>query len=163
VAEKERQEGEEIGIPATGNLGEYTDEEIVELAASCWSSLTEASGGSSEMKTKVSFLLEALRARSPELLNPAFAKALTHAYACGRLTANEAADRPSARRKREPSAEVELLLKALRIAGSTQRLAEWVQTPIPALNGHTPYQLIQSEQGRKEVDAVLGRIEHGVY
>lgn len=66
-------------------------------------------------------------------------------------------------RKREPSPDVELLLKALRVAGSTQRLAEWMQTPIPALNGHTPYQLIQSEQGRKEVDAVLGRIEHGVY
>jgi uncharacterized protein (DUF2384 family) len=48
-------------------------------------------------------------------------------------------------------------------AGSSRKLAEWIQTPVPALNGHTPYTLMQSEEGRKQVDAVLGRIEHGVY
>jgi len=65
--------------------------------------------------------------------------------------------------KRERSPEIELLLKALRIAGSSRKLAEWIQTPVPALSGHTPYALMQSEEGRKQVDAVLGRIEHGVY
>ena len=63
----------------------------------------------------------------------------------------------------ESSPSVELLLKALRIAGSTQKLAEWIQTPVPALNGETPYALMQSEEGRKQVNAVLSRIEHGVY
>ena len=66
-------------------------------------------------------------------------------------------------RKPEPSPSVELLLKALRIAGSTRKLAEWIQTPVPALNGETPYALMQSEEGRKQVDAILSRIEHGVY
>ena len=65
--------------------------------------------------------------------------------------------------KRERSPEIELLLKALRIAGSSRKLAEWIQTPVPALNGNTPYALMQSEEGRKQVDSVLGRIEHGVY
>ena len=65
--------------------------------------------------------------------------------------------------KRERSPEIELLLKALRIAGSSRKLAEWIQTPVPALNGRTPYALMQSEEGRKQVDSVLGRIEHGVY
>ncbi len=65
--------------------------------------------------------------------------------------------------KRERSPEIELLLKALCIAGSSCKLAEWIQTPVPALNGHTPYALMQSEEGRKQVDSVLGRIEHGVY
>jgi hypothetical protein len=65
--------------------------------------------------------------------------------------------------KRERSPEIELLLKALRVAGSTRRLAEWIQTPVQALNGQTPYALMQSAEGRKQVDAVLGRIEHGVY
>jgi uncharacterized protein (DUF2384 family) len=65
--------------------------------------------------------------------------------------------------KRERSPEIELLLKALRIAGSSRKLAEWIQTPVPALNGHPPYALMQSEEGRKQVEAVLGRIEHGVY
>lgn len=73
------------------------------------------------------------------------------------------ADSPERSRQPEPSPNVELLLKALRIAGSTQKLAEWIQTPVPALNGETPYALMQSEEGRQQVDAVLSRIEHGVY
>jgi len=73
------------------------------------------------------------------------------------------ADSPDRSRQPEPSPDVELLLKAFRIAGSTQKLAEWVQTPVPALNGETPYTMMQSEEGRKQVDAVLSRIEHGVY
>jgi len=70
---------------------------------------------------------------------------------------------PNGARKPESSPSVELLLKALRITGSTQKLTEWMQTPVPALNGETPYALMQSEEGRKQVDAVLSRIEHGVY
>ena len=71
--------------------------------------------------------------------------------------------RHSRDRKPTPSPSVELLLKALRIAGSTQKLAEWIQTPVPALNGETPYALMQSEEDRKQVDTVLSRIEHGIY
>jgi hypothetical protein len=65
--------------------------------------------------------------------------------------------------ERERSPEIELLLKVLRVAGSSRKLAKWIQTPVPALNGYTPYALMQSEEGRKQVDPVLGRIEHGVY
>lgn len=70
---------------------------------------------------------------------------------------------PDRNRKPETSPSIELLLKALRIAGSTQKLTEWIQTPVPALNGETPYALMQSEEGCKQVDAVLSRIEHGIY
>jgi uncharacterized protein (DUF2384 family) len=59
--------------------------------------------------------------------------------------------------------EVQLLQKALRIAGSPARLEQWVRTPISSLNGQTPYAAMQSPQGRKDVAAVLTRIEHGVY
>jgi len=59
--------------------------------------------------------------------------------------------------------EVQLLLKALRIAGSPAKLAQWVNTPVSSLNGQTPYAAMQSAEGRKAVDAVLTRIEHGVY
>jgi uncharacterized protein (DUF2384 family) len=48
------------------------------------------------------------------------------------------------------SKEVEVMRKALRVAGSPEKLAEWVRTPI-------------ASQGRREVDEVLTRIEHGVY
>ena len=63
----------------------------------------------------------------------------------------------------QPDPGVELLQHALRVAGSPQRLAQWMQTPIPALNGRTPYAMMQSEEGRKQVEDVLGRIEHGVF
>jgi uncharacterized protein (DUF2384 family) len=38
-----------------------------------------------------------------------------------------------------------------------------METPLGALRGRTPYSLLGSEEGRKEVDTVLGRIEHGIY
>ncbi len=61
------------------------------------------------------------------------------------------------------SAEADLIQKALAVIGSPERLAEWMQTSIPALRGRTPYSLLDSEDGRKQVEIVLGRIEHGVY
>jgi uncharacterized protein (DUF2384 family) len=61
------------------------------------------------------------------------------------------------------SKEVEVMRKALRVAGSPEKLAEWVRTPIASLNGQTPYAAMQTAQGRREVDEVLTRIEHGVY
>jgi uncharacterized protein (DUF2384 family) len=63
----------------------------------------------------------------------------------------------------EKSAEVDLIQKALGIIGSPQRLAEWMQTSLPALRGQTPYSLLAFENGRKQVETVLWRIEHGVY
>jgi hypothetical protein len=61
------------------------------------------------------------------------------------------------------SSEVELMKKTLRVAGSPERLADWIQTPVPALNSQTPYSLMHTEEGRKQVEDVLGRIEHGGY
>ncbi len=61
------------------------------------------------------------------------------------------------------SAEADLIQKALAVIGSPERLAEWMQTSIPALRGRTPYSLMDSQDGRKQVEIVLGRIEHGIY
>jgi hypothetical protein len=61
------------------------------------------------------------------------------------------------------SAEADLIQKALTVIGSPEGLAEWMQTWIPALRGRTPYSLMDSDDGRKQVEIVLGRIEHGVY
>lgn len=63
----------------------------------------------------------------------------------------------------EPSPEVVLVEKALRIAGSPEKLGQWMRTPVPALNDQTPFSLMQTKEGRKQVEDVLGRIEHGVY
>ena len=59
--------------------------------------------------------------------------------------------------------EVEIVAKALAIIGSPNQLSRWMNTSLPALHGQTPYSLMNSEGGRKQVEAVLGRIEHGIY
>lgn len=58
--------------------------------------------------------------------------------------------------------EVELIQKALSVLGPEQ-LIRWMQTSVPALRGRTPYSLMDSEEGRKQVEIELGRIEHGIY
>ena len=65
--------------------------------------------------------------------------------------------------EREPSPEVELIMKGLELAGSPERLIRWMRTPVPSLNGQPPYSLMGTEEGRKQVEASLIRIEHGVY
>ncbi len=57
----------------------------------------------------------------------------------------------------------DVMQNALAVLGSPERLAEWMQTPIPALRGRTPFSVMNTKQGRKEVETVLGRIEHGIY
>ncbi len=41
--------------------------------------------------------------------------------------------------------------------------AEWLRTPNVALGGDTPLALADTELGAREVDDLLGRVEHGVY
>ena len=59
--------------------------------------------------------------------------------------------------------EVRIVARALEVIGSPERLSVWMQMPIPALNGSTPYSLLSTSEGREQVRTVLGRIEHGVY
>jgi len=59
--------------------------------------------------------------------------------------------------------EVDIVARALAIIGSPKQLGRWMNTSLPALQGHTPYSLMNSEGGRKQVEVVLGRIEHGIY
>jgi uncharacterized protein (DUF2384 family) len=58
--------------------------------------------------------------------------------------------------------EIEMVRKATEVLG-IDRVAAWMRTRIPSLGNQTPYVLIQTEDGRKQVDRVLLKIEHGVY
>jgi antitoxin Xre/MbcA/ParS-like protein len=69
----------------------------------------------------------------------------------GILTAT--AKRPDRAAASQGSAGVDLIQKALGIIGSPEKLAEWVQTSMPALRGRTPFSLLDAED----------RMEHGVY
>ena len=39
---------------------------------------------------------------------------------------------------------------------------EWLETPIPALGNQRPLDLSQTEPGAREVEDLIGRIEHGI-
>jgi uncharacterized protein (DUF2384 family) len=42
-------------------------------------------------------------------------------------------------------------------------MLRWMKEPVPALDNQPPYSLLGSEEGRKEVERVLGQIEHGIF
>lgn len=43
------------------------------------------------------------------------------------------------------------------------KFERWLNKPNGALNGETPANLIETEAGIKQVDKILGRIEHGIF
>lgn len=81
-------------------------------------------------------------------------------------------ERTLARRKKERRLhpdESDRLFRLARIAaqasevlGSTEKAARWLQKPNRALGGRVPLALLDTDAGTREVEEVLGRIEHGV-
>ena len=57
--------------------------------------------------------------------------------------------------------ESTVLLRALEVFGDSLRALKWMREVNPALND-TPLHAIQSDEGRREVLNILGRIEYGV-
>jgi putative toxin-antitoxin system antitoxin component (TIGR02293 family) len=47
--------------------------------------------------------------------------------------------------------------------GSEEKAARWLHTPNRALGGNLPLELLDTDLGSRQVEEVLGRIEHGVY
>jgi putative toxin-antitoxin system antitoxin component (TIGR02293 family) len=82
--------------------------------------------------------------------------------------------RTLARRKRDgrflPD-ESDRLLRAARLFGRTLALfegdrddaTEWLSRPQPALGGAVPIELATSDVGAREVETLVGRLEHGVF
>jgi putative toxin-antitoxin system antitoxin component (TIGR02293 family) len=56
-----------------------------------------------------------------------------------------------------------LLERATRVFGDEADAADWLRTSNVALDGITPLALADTELGAREVDDLLGRLEHGVY
>ena len=82
-------------------------------------------------------------------------------------------ERTLARRKRERRLspdESDRLVRLARIAaqaeetlGSAERAGLWLSRPNRALGGEAPLDLLDTDLGAREVEAILGRLEHGVY
>lgn len=52
---------------------------------------------------------------------------------------------------------------ALAVFGTAEKALRWLSRPNRALRGRTPVSLLTSRSGAKRVQAVLGRIQHGIY
>ena len=54
--------------------------------------------------------------------------------------------------------------RALELFEGDSRAAErWLSSPKRALGGAVPSELAETEAGAREVEALIGRIEHGVF
>lgn len=49
------------------------------------------------------------------------------------------------------------------VFGDKERFNDWMFRPLQALNGETPFSLLDNQFGREEVRDLIGRIEYGVY
>ncbi len=56
---------------------------------------------------------------------------------------------------------VDVVHHAIRIWESRERALEWLQRPVPALEGGTPCDLLGSVDGCCQITSVLHKIEHG--
>jgi putative toxin-antitoxin system antitoxin component (TIGR02293 family) len=65
-------------------------------------------------------------------------------------------------RLRAHETESAVLLKALEVFGDSERALQWMGESNPALKNESPIRAVQTEDGRREVLSILGRIQHGV-
>jgi putative toxin-antitoxin system antitoxin component (TIGR02293 family) len=81
--------------------------------------------------------------------------------------------RTLARRKRERRLEPDesdrlfrlarLATRGVGVLGSADKVARWLKAPNRALGGRAPLALCDTDLGVRQVEEILGRIEHGVY
>lgn len=57
----------------------------------------------------------------------------------------------------------QLLSKAIDVIGNEKEAVYWLQTPKKALGSQVPIKIAETDEGKQEVLALLGRIEHGVF
>ena len=53
--------------------------------------------------------------------------------------------------------------QAADVLGSDEKAGHWLHRPNRALGGQTPLALVDTDLGAREVESVLGRIEHGEF
>ncbi len=53
--------------------------------------------------------------------------------------------------------------RGIEVIGSKEYFAEWLQSPLPALNNKKPLDFLDTSFGIQMLNKLLGRLEHGVY
>lgn len=56
-----------------------------------------------------------------------------------------------------------LYQKCLEVVGEPKQTRQWMQSPKRAFAGRTPLEMARTEVGAREVERLLGQIEHGVF
>ena len=57
-----------------------------------------------------------------------------------------------------------LLEQATELMEGDERAAiQWLNTPLPILQNHSPMEHARTEAGAREIDLLIGRLEHGVF
>jgi putative toxin-antitoxin system antitoxin component (TIGR02293 family) len=52
--------------------------------------------------------------------------------------------------------------QAVAVFGAEDKATTWLQRPNRALNGELPIRLLDTDVGARQVEDILGRIEHGI-
>jgi len=135
--------------------------------------LVEALGGKKVLKRRIvnaDQLRETVKAGLPyaslEALICKFGLARQEAAAALHLP-----ERTIARRKKEQKLQADESDRLLRLArvsaqaaaalGSEEKVVRWLRQPNRALGGRAPLDLVDSDLGARQVEEVLGRLEHG--
>ena len=58
---------------------------------------------------------------------------------------------------------VRIAAQASEVLGGEEKAGRWLHAPNRALGGKPPLELLDTDLGSRQVEEVLGRIEHGVY
>lgn len=58
---------------------------------------------------------------------------------------------------------VPLIAHAVGVFGDEHKASHWLSTPLPLLGGRAPSDLLDSEEGLRQVEEILTRIEHNVF
>jgi putative toxin-antitoxin system antitoxin component (TIGR02293 family) len=56
-----------------------------------------------------------------------------------------------------------VMAHAIDTLGTEEKASIWLQTPNRVLEGLTPFSLLDTDAGVREVDTILGRIDYGLY
>jgi len=138
--------------------------------------IAELLGGAKVLKKKVgtpSDLVDLTREGLPADILPALARELSMdrkavAQAVG-ITERTLSRRLSTR-SRLSSVESDRTVRLARVLalanetlGDISKASRWLQTPNRVLQGHTPFELLDTDAGVQSVETVLGRIAYGVY
>lgn len=135
--------------------------------------LVEALGGKKVFKRRI-VNVDQLRETVKAGLPYASLEALIKKFGLAREEAAAALHLPQrtiARRKKEQKLQADESDRLLRLArvsaqaattlGSEEKAVQWLRRPNRALGNRAPLDLIDSDIGTRQVEEVLGRIEHG--